>query len=258
MNFVFTRFAEPENVLDDPRLKIYQDFVSLLLWKMKELGEYKTTEDFESLHRELRAALSDSRRRFADLYGDEMFLAECGLADELLQNADWAGQEWWSKNLLELKMFHSQTIGDKFYETLERILERKRKSDLPLAIILLETLALGFHGRLTDSDVDTALWNRYRKELGEMVSKMLKPSEIAAARKEEQYASSLRSERLPEIPSLKRWCAFTVLAFVAMLLFSHFLWWKTVEPLHEMINRAAFESVDAVLVNTSVSVEGGE
>jgi type VI protein secretion system component VasF len=239
-----TSSRETENILNDTRLHVFQNFVSFLLSQCRELSNLKTPEEIETLWKQLLSRLTEDRHHHADLFGDEFFLVECGLADELLQKYDWSGRDWWKTNLLELKMFQTRTVGDQFYRIIDQLLKGRRIHDLPLAIILLETLALGFHGRLT-SDV-TAYenhWNRYRHELGKWIQIMLRESNINYRRNTESPSATPYEESLPVIPSLRRWYFITVVSAIGTLLISHYLWWNNIKPLYEMINRTTFDSV---------------
>jgi type VI protein secretion system component VasF len=185
-------------------LQIFQNFVSFLLSRCRELSNLKTQEAVELLWRQLLSQLTEDRRHYADLFGDEFFLVECGLADELLQKSDWFGRDWWKDNLLELKLFQTRTIGDQFYQMTDKLLDARKFHDLPLAIILLETLALGFHGRLTPEITDDEnSWNRYRYELGQWIQVMLYDYNKNFCRDMESLPTVLHEESLPVIPSLR-------------------------------------------------------
>jgi type VI protein secretion system component VasF len=241
-----TSSFEAENILCDTRLQVFQNFVSFLLSRCRELSNLKTQEEIELLWRRLLSHLTEDRRHYADLFGDEFFIVECGLADELLQKVDWSGRDWWKTNLLELKMFQTRTVGDRFYLITDRLLEGRKPYDLPFAIILLETLSFGFHGRLTpDIAADEDCWNRYRHELGIWIQAMFNDCNINFNRDTESLHTRPSHEPLPVIPSLRRWYIITIISAIAMLLISHYLWWSNVKPLYEIINRTTLESVQA-------------
>lgn len=237
---------ETENILEDSRLQVFQNFVSFLLSRCRELSNLKTQEDIELFWRRLLSHLTEDRHHHVDLFGDEFFLVECGLADELLQKIDWSGRDWWKANLLELKLFQTRTVGDRFYQITDTLLAGRKLHDLPFAIILLETLALGFHGRLTSEVAeDENTWNRYRHELGLWIQAMLHDCNKNSRRDTETLPTVLHEESLPVIPSLRRWYIATIILTIGMLLISHYLWWSNVKPLYEMINRTSLESVQA-------------
>ncbi len=242
MKKILSRFADPESVFHDARLRLFQRFVCLLLRKLPELGKLQEPESFESLRKELLAPLSDERRRYADVFGEEPFLVQCGLADELLQKHDWAGKEWWKKNLLELQLYKSRTIGDRFYQIADRLLESRRRNDLPLAIILLDSLALGFHGRLTENTADEARWNRYRDDLGSWIRGMIDVRDLHVERGEEEIKPSTENVVLPGIPSVKPWYVLAVVAFFGMLVLSHFLWQSSVASVRDAVYQATARS----------------
>jgi type VI protein secretion system component VasF len=243
---LLTSSLETENMLSDLRLQVFQNFVSFLLSRCRELGNLKTQEEIELLWRRLLSLLAEDRRHHGDLFGDEFFLVECGLADELLQKIEWSGRDWWKANLLELKLFQTRTVGDRFYQMIDKLLAGRKLHDLPFAIILLETLALGFHGRLkSDIAEDENSWNRYRYELGLWIQAMLRECNKNFRRDRESLPAVLHEESLPVIPSLRSWYSATIILAIAMLLISHYLWWSNVKPLYKMINRTSLESVQA-------------
>ncbi|MDR0704699.1 MAG: DotU family type IV/VI secretion system protein [Planctomycetaceae bacterium] len=243
---LLTSSFETENILSDLRLQVFQNFVSFLLSRCRELSNLKTPEEIELLWRQLLSHLTEDRHHHAGLFGDEFFLVECGLADELLQKIDWPGRDWWKANLLELKLFQTRTVGDQFYRMIDKLLAGRKLYDLPFAIILLETLALGFHGRLTpEVTEDENSWNRYRHELGRWIQVMLHDYNKNSRRDTEPLPAVLHEESLPVIPSLRRWYIATIILIIGMLLISHYLWRSNVKPLYEMINRTSLESVQA-------------
>jgi type VI protein secretion system component VasF len=239
-----TSSLETENILNDSRLHNFQNFVSFLMNRRCELNTLKTPEEIELFWKQLLLHLTEDRRHYANLFGDEFFLVECGLADELLQKDDWAGRDWWKTNLLELKMFQTRTVGDQFYQITDRLLEGRRLHDVPLAIILLETLALGFHGRLTlDITEHDNTWNHYRRELGRWIQAMLRECNLNLRCNTESLPAVPYDESLPVIPSLRRWIITTIILVIGTLLISHYLWWSNIKPIYETINDTTFESV---------------
>jgi type VI protein secretion system component VasF len=239
---IVTSSLETEYIFCNTQLRVFQNFVSFLLSRCREVSNLKTQEEIDLLWKRLLSHLTEDRRHYADLFGEEFFLAECGLADELLQKIDWAGREWWKDNLLELKMFQTRTVGDRFYQITDRLLEARKPHDLPLAIILLETLALGFHGRLTpDSAADEESWNRYRYELGLWIQAISNNCNSIFCRDTESFHTTRSHESLSVIPSLRRWYFITIISALGMLLISSYLWWSNVKPLYEMINRTTLE-----------------
>ena len=253
MTPIDSRSSGHGDVFDDPRLRFFQDFVTKLLQKLPELPQLQGPEEFEELQKELFVVLNKKRRRLVEAYGDETFLASVGLADELLQDADWPGREWWQQNLLELKTYRTRTVGDRFYEIIDRLLNDRKQSDLPLAMVLLDTMALGFRGRLSGNPEEETRWCQYRDGLANWIREMSEDTDSRRHGTNSPIDYRSKQISLPGIPSLRRWVALAGLAFVGILFYSHLLWWSQVAPAHRAVNEAtAVSSVDdAITANDS-------
>ena len=244
---------------NDPRLRFFRDFVSELLRKLPELPNRQEPEEFVELETELFVALTKERRRLAEAYGEEPFLLAAGLADELLQNLDWPGRDWWKNNLLELKVFGTRTIGDRFYQIADRLMENRRRTDLPTALILLDALALGFRGRLSDSPEDEGRWYQYRNGLAAWIREMSDERDFRLRESDSSFNDRPDQASLPGIPSIRRWASMAALAFVGMLLFSHLFWWSQVYSVHEAVNQAtAISTPPPERVEKTDDGKGGE
>ncbi|MCL2005028.1 MAG: DotU family type IV/VI secretion system protein [Planctomycetaceae bacterium] len=228
MNRLTSRSDALDSVLLDGRLRFFQRFTTGLLQRLPQLDGIQEQEGVEALHKELLTKLAEERARSEDVFGEEPFLLASGLADELLQHAEWFGQVWWKEHLLEQSLFGTRTVGDRFYTILDQVLTERKQKDLPLAMMLLDSLALGFYGRYADDEVQR---DRHRNELGTWIQSNFEqdvPGDFVA----ETFHSPHR-HALQTIPSLKRWmlCAFC-LAF-GLLLASHFIWQHNIKPLRD-------------------------
>ena len=231
MNRLILQGDTPDSVLLDARLRLFQKFTTALLKRLQQLEKIEEQSDVEAFHKELLTELVEEQARSGKLFGDEPFLIACGIADEILQNTEWVGRAWWKEHLLELSIFGTRTIGDRFYTILQRIITERKQKDLPLAIILLDSLALGFRGRLTADTNDEAQRNRYRNELGTWIQSSLEQTYPHS----ETFPWTEQTPSVRTIPSLMLWALCAVFLAFGLLLISHGIWQKNIEPLCDFL-----------------------
>ena len=104
--------------------RIYQDLVDLL--------------DAQKLKAEKSGQEMGGR-----LYEDALFIM-AAMADEVFLTTQWAGQEAWSRFLLETKFFGSNAGGEIFFSKLDALLKNRDPVYTELAMMYLLALSLGF------------------------------------------------------------------------------------------------------------------
>ena len=115
--------------------------------------------------------LLDQQQRAAIQLGSEYlsFYEEAryvmvALADEIFLHLDWEGRASWHFNLLESHLFQSHVAGERFFQKIERLLEKRTPDRIELAKIYLMAIALGFQGKYRG--VGGAAWlDNYRARL---------------------------------------------------------------------------------------------
>ncbi|UGA36924.1 DotU family type IV/VI secretion system protein [Chromobacterium haemolyticum] len=86
------------------------------------------------------------------------------LIDERLLFEDWPGQSLWQATPLEQRLFGSRAAGDKVPALIERVLRERDPASRDLANVCLQTLTLGFYGRLRGQG-GLAQHEEWRREL---------------------------------------------------------------------------------------------
>lgn len=99
---------------------------------------------------------------------NEVMYLMVALADEILLNFNWLGQEKWSENLLEQKFFGTHKAGDEVFNRIDGFLTNRNPLLTEIAAIYLKTLALGFKGKYRTSNQMVVI--TYRKKLYKFVT----------------------------------------------------------------------------------------
>lgn len=89
--------------------------------------------------------------------GVEWELAKYALAswiDELLVDADWPGRDWWSNNVLEVRLFNTRLCNERFYVRAQEASALARRDALE---VYYNCVVLGFRGLYRDPNVAAVL-----------------------------------------------------------------------------------------------------
>lgn len=112
--------------------------------------------------------LDGEARRAGDEYARGAFrdalYAMAALADEMYLGLEWEGSEYWTRHLLEGRLFRSCIAGERLFERIETLLDSRDAATADLAVVYLLCIALGFRGRYRDVD-DHGRLDDYRKRL---------------------------------------------------------------------------------------------
>ncbi|MDR5758691.1 DotU family type IV/VI secretion system protein [Caballeronia sp. LZ035] len=177
----------------------------------------------------------DTTRFEMETVSDARYL-KAVLADELLLNTPWAGQERWTAYLLESTLFRTNVAGDLVFRRIEQLLSDREPSRRTIARLYLFTLAMGFQGRFRGTDAAARL-RSYREELYEFVYQ--RRADLGGRDRvlsEGAYANTLSHVAPRKLPTVSRWAVIFMLAAVSLLAVSELLWlwqsWPVREALH--------------------------
>lgn len=159
----------------------------------------------------------------ATLYNNALFIMTA-IADEVFLTMSWAGQEAWSRFLLETKFFGSNAGGDIFFLKLDSLLKERDPVYTEIAIMFLLALSLGFRGKYHGVN-DAGAIEKYKDQLYTFIFQ--KPPDLNHMDKKlfaDSYMHTLEKESKTVIPGLKKWYGFVALLAVSLLGVSHIIW----------------------------------
>jgi len=188
-------------------------------------------------------SLLEQQELVAGRYGGEygaMFYKEAqyvmaALADETFLHLDWCGKAAWQTQLLEARLFGSQSAGEVLFQKLERLLNNRDPVYAELNTVYLMALALGFQGKFRGSSEAGQLAD-YRRRLYAGIAHR-KPDLLSATRQlcPEAHAHTLVAGQAGRLPTARPW--FVLLAGVMLLFWglTHLLWAQLTDDLHKTI-----------------------
>ncbi len=154
------------------------------------------------------------------------------LADEWLSHDPaWADGEGWGTGLLEARLFGTCEAGERIFERMDRLLERRDPQDAPLAVLFLLTLKLGFLGRYRGEQGAGAAIDLYRRRLHNFIAGRV-PDLSRSERPlcPDAYAFRLERKESPFLPNVWRWPAALASFLLAWLMIGHYAWSSAVSP----------------------------
>jgi type VI secretion system protein ImpK len=158
------------------------------------------------------------------------------LADEIFLNADWEGRYAWNFNLLESRLFQSHVAGERFFQNIDQLLEKRSPLRVELAKIYLMALSLGFQGKYRGADPEHAL-RYYRKRLHSFIT--LGAEDVGRESRllfPQAYEHTVRGGEVRRFPSARKWIITLAVAIVVMLGISHLLWTTIISDLHPVLD----------------------
>lgn len=78
--------------------------------------------------------------------------------DEVLTDAPWDGNEWWSNNVLEMELFNTRLCNERFYEKAQEASARSHRDALEVYYICV---VLGFRGFYVDPNLAGSFTQAY-------------------------------------------------------------------------------------------------
>lgn len=157
------------------------------------------------------------------LYNEALFVMSA-ISDEIFLTMHWAGQEAWSKFLLETKFFSSNAGGDIFFQRLDALLKERDPVYAELATLFLLALSLGFRGKYHGIN-DAGAIDKYKSQLYSFVFQQA-PDLNTEDKKlfSNAYMHTLQQDSKTIIPGLKKWYGMVALLALSLLGISHIIW----------------------------------
>jgi type VI secretion system protein ImpK len=73
----------------------------------------------------------------------------CALADDLfLHDVKWQGRAFWAADVLEERVFGTRVAGERVFENIRDLIDRRDPADAALAAVTLAAIGLGLRGRM--------------------------------------------------------------------------------------------------------------
>ncbi len=170
------------------------------------------------------------------LYKEAQYLM-VALTDEIfLHLFEWAGKETWRTQLLEVRMFNSQIAGQRVFENLNALLNKRDPNTLELARLYLIVLFLGFQGkyRSATDPIQLQEYENYRRQLYFFITQKNVDElhdrlhyEVNKRIFPDAYrVTELKQEERQWLPSLFWWHVSFVALFVGLFFVSIWLWYQ--------------------------------
>ncbi len=170
------------------------------------------------------------------LYKDALFIM-AAIADEVFLTMSWAGQEAWSRFLLETKFFGSNAGGDIFFLKLDSLLKERNSVYTEIAIMSLLALSLGFRGKYHGVN-DAGAIEKYKDRLYHFIFQ--NPPDLNKMEKKlfpDSYMHTLERDPKTVIPGLKKWYSFVALLAVSLLGISHVIWMQMTGDISKTVSQ---------------------
>jgi type VI secretion system protein ImpK len=154
----------------------------------------------------------------------ELQYVMAALADETFLQLEWPGREYWSRHLLETRLFDSHNAGEEFFTRMDRLLDQPERSYTDIYSVYLMALALGFRGKYWGVDDDGRI-EQYRQRL--FVRIYRRRPELFSGHSQlfpESYRYTLSESMAVKLPSPNRWFLALAAAIVIWLVGASLLW----------------------------------
>ena len=172
-------------------------------------------------------------------YPDAQY-AMAALADELFSSDDQDGENAWSQNLLEVKLFKTHASDVELFKRIDRLLKEQPDSTVArdLGRVYLLVLAAGFRGKYRQFGLTRAL-AEYRQRLYEYVHSDDALLLFASDRKIFPAAAehTLEGAAVSRFTAAQRWTAILVFIVVGYALAAHLAWNRVSEDLEDVTGR---------------------
>ncbi|PTU65698.1 MULTISPECIES: DotU family type IV/VI secretion system protein [Chromobacterium] len=161
------------------------------------------------------------------------------LIDERLLFEDWPGQSLWQATPLEQRLFGSRAAGDKVPALIERVLRERDPAGRDLANVCLQTLTLGFYGRLRGPG-GLAQHEEWRRELFAFAyQRDADIRSLAPALERSSNVPPLRLTVRRMLPDGFRLAVGVAAILVGMSVVGHAFWHDIVSRVEPMLYRGA-------------------
>ena len=188
------------------------------------------------LEQQAQAPGAGSWEHGTEVYRDAQYVM-AALADETFLRLEWTGKAAWRANLLESRLFASHVAGERLFQKLERLLQRREPVYAELATVYLMALALGFRGKFWGVD-DRGQLDCYRRQLFAFITQR-QASRADTMRRlfPEAYAYTLTEARRSLLPAPRVWLLAVAGLVLCLGFLAHGIWEYTVADLQVILKQ---------------------
>ncbi len=161
------------------------------------------------------------------------------LADEVFINLRWEGARFWRFSLLEKQLFQSEIAGEKFFSSLDRLLENINSTNEELAFLYLMSLSLGFKGKYRDSDSSKEHISWYKDRLYSIFHN--KPSRLFYPGRGQLinscYESTVLDDSPLNLPDVKFWSWCIISVIFVYIIVSFGIWHSITGEISDVLHK---------------------
>lgn len=171
----------------------------------------------------------------AKTYSDVQYIM-IAAADEAFLQFEWAGRAAWATHPLEAQVWHSHDAGERFFQVLDEVLERRLTLPVEVLLVYLHALSIGFRGAY--APLDPAAPEAYRKRLiehlGRLGDRFTRP---ATALSPEATSHTITAHSRLKLASLSQGALPLIIAVVAFLVLGGVLFQLRTSVLDDVLER---------------------
>jgi type VI secretion system protein ImpK len=189
---------------------------------------YEMTRYLDQKRYQVKAAASSFSPDILDIL-DQLLYIMAAYADEtFICLVEWSGKDYWSDNLVELRLFRSQIAGQEIFRRIDRLLARHDYGTEEMVAIYLMILALGFKGQYLR---DPASIEVYRRRLFDRLL-LTNPDLRWNGRRifPEAYRHTVTEGAPVKLPEPKKWWGAVAAIVGGWLILSTIAWLVLVSP----------------------------
>ena len=163
--------------------------------------------------------------------------ALAGFADESLLHHPSGRLGGWQNHLLEENMFRSRNAGESFFYKLNEILYNLNNDTMPLLILYLAVLRMGFLGKFRGSRDRVELDRIRGNALARIMETINFDPSTQTSISPSAYENTISSSEIVKMPLRGQWRLILFLSIGALIVFTTLGWIRLVTPLDTQINR---------------------
>ena len=176
---------------------------------------------------EYGAALYKEAQYVLAALGDEIFLHE----------VDWDVRQAWTDNLIEARLFGTNTAGEEFYRRAEELLRRRDPVYAELALVYFLALGAGFRGKYRDRD-DGGRIELLKRQLYEFAFRQAPDLDNQTRYMfTDAYMHTLQQGTPRRLPHVRRWLFALATVVVVLLGASHVVWIQATGDLSQSVDK---------------------
>jgi type VI secretion system protein ImpK len=159
------------------------------------------------------------------------------MADEVFLRLSWSGRQEWATKPLEAHIFRTHDAGERFFNRLDDIFERRATASTELLTVYLTALALGFQGKFA------ALGQKgepeaYRKRLAAYVHRADAVGMAAETRGlcPEAVAHTITEKDRVRLPSIMKGLYALLIVFLGWIVIGQIFWYYRTRDVSEKLD----------------------